>query len=96
MPRRSEAKAVCPRPEHAGSRVHFDGTYGRPGHRRQRYKCVPPNGERPHIFTDVLPREEAWHGRCESCEREVPRRDGPQATRHYQFVALGSRVPWPR
>ena len=31
MPKRSAAKAACPRPEHAGSRVHLDGSYGRPG-----------------------------------------------------------------
>ena len=30
MPRTSAARATCPRPEHAGSRVHLDGTYGRP------------------------------------------------------------------
>jgi hypothetical protein len=27
----------CRRPEHARSRVKLDGTYGKPGHRRQRY-----------------------------------------------------------
>jgi hypothetical protein len=37
----------------------------------------------------VLPREEAWHERCGSCEREVHRREGPQAARPYQFVARG-------
>lgn len=89
MPRRSAAKAACPRPEHTGSRVHFDGTYGRPGHRRQRYKCVPANGERLHVFTELLPREESWRDRCDSCEREVHRREGPQAARKYRFVARG-------
>jgi hypothetical protein len=51
----SRAVAVCPRVEHAGSRVRFDGQYGKPGHRRQLYRCVPANGDRPHRFTEVLP-----------------------------------------
>lgn len=85
----SKAKAACPRPEHAGSRVRFDGRYGKPGHRRQLYRCVPGNGERPHRFTEALPREQAWHDDCESCERPVHLREGPHAARHYQFVARG-------
>ena len=79
----------CPRPGHAGSRVRFDGTYGTHEHRRQRYRCFPGNGDRPHVFTDVLPREESWSHSCEVCERPVARREGPQAARHYQFVARG-------
>jgi hypothetical protein len=41
------------------------------------------------VFTELLPREEAWNGACEHCEREVARREGPKAPRHYQFVARG-------
>jgi hypothetical protein len=85
----SKAKVACPRLEHAGSRVRFDGHYGTPGHRRQYYKCVPANGDRPHRFTEVLPREEAWNDACESCERDVGVHEGPHAARHYQFVARG-------
>lgn len=88
MPRVSATKVRCPRPEHAGSRVKLDGTYGKPGHRRQRYRCSPKSAK-PHVFTELLPREEAWHGACERCEREVARREGPKAPRHYQFVARG-------
>jgi hypothetical protein len=36
--------------------VHLEGTYGRPGHRRQRYKCFPAGGGRAHVFTELLPR----------------------------------------
>ena len=89
MPRVSVARVRCPRPEHAGSRVKLDGSYGRPGHRRQRYKCSPGGGGRPHVFTELLPREEAWHGDCEWGERHLERREGPKAPRHYQFVARG-------
>ena len=78
----------CPRPEHAGSRVKLDGTYGRPGHRRQRYRCAPRGGQ-SHVFTELLPREESWHDSCEHCERHLERREGPKAPRHYQFVARG-------
>ena len=85
----SKARAVCPRPGHAGSRVRFDGQYGAPGHRRQYYRCVPSNGDRPHRFTEVLPREESWHDACELCERDVGFHEGPHAARKYQFVARG-------
>jgi hypothetical protein len=88
MSRVSAARVKCPRPEHAGSRVKLDGTYGRPGHRRQRYKCSPRRSE-PRVFTELLPREESWRDSCEQCERHVERREGPQAPRHYQFVARG-------
>ena len=79
----------CPKSEHAGSRVKLDGTYGTAGHRRQRYKCSPRGGERPHVFTELLPREESWQSSCEHCERALERREGPKAPRHYQFVARG-------
>jgi hypothetical protein len=85
----SKAKAVCPRPEHAGSRVRFDGQYGPARHRRQYYKCVPSNGDRPHRFTEVLPREESWKDACELCERDVDFHEGPHAAHKYQFVARG-------
>lgn len=75
-------------PEHAGSRVKLDGTYGKPGHRRQRYKCTPRRGK-SHVFTELLPREEAWHEDCEQCERHLERREGPKAPRNYHFVARG-------
>lgn len=80
---------TCARPEHAGSRVKLDGSYGKPGHRRQRYKCFARAGGKPHVFTELLPREESWHESCEHCERRVERREGPKAPRHYQFVARG-------
>jgi hypothetical protein len=85
----SNAKAVCPRPEHAGSRVRFDGQYGAEGHRRQYFKCTPGDGDRAHRFTEVLPREESWKDACELCERDVEFHEGPHAARKYQFVARG-------
>ncbi len=41
------------------------------------------------MFTELLPREEAWRSSCEHCERRLERREGPKAPRHYQFVARG-------
>jgi hypothetical protein len=69
--------------------VRFDGRYGLEGHRRQRYRCNPANGDRPHCFTEPLPREESWSEACEACEREVGFHEGPHAARNYQFVARG-------
>jgi hypothetical protein len=39
-------------PEHPEAKVRLDGTYGSGGHKRQRYKCVLPNGAThvEHIF----------------------------------------------
>lgn len=34
----------CPDLAHAGGRVVRDGWYGKPPHRRQRWRCRPPNG----------------------------------------------------
>lgn len=42
-----------------------------------------------HVFTELLPREEAWHEDCEQCERHLERREGPKAPRNYRFVACG-------
>jgi hypothetical protein len=89
MPRISATRVNCPRPEHAGSRVKLDGTYGKRGHRRQRYRCSPRRGGKSHVFTELLPREESRRDSCEHCERHVERREGPKAPRHYQFVARG-------
>ena len=46
-------------------------------------------GGKPHVFTELLPREESWQSSCEHCERALQRREGPKAPRHYQFVARG-------
>jgi hypothetical protein len=85
----SKAAVTCPRPEHAGSRVRFDGHNGPPGHRRQRYRCTPAGGDPPHRFSEPLPREESWREACERCEREVGNHEGPHAPRYYEFVARG-------
>src|SRR5680860_1863667 len=92
MPRTSAVNMKCPRSEHAGSRVKLDGTYGKPGHRRQRYTCLPGGGGKPHVFTELLPREESWHSSCEHCERQLERREGPKAPRPISGHARGPHV----
>src|SRR5665648_899209 len=85
----SKAGVVCPSPGHGGSRVRFAGHHGAPGHRRDSYLCVPASGDRPHRFTEPLPREESWADDCVTCEREVGLHEGPHAPRNYQFIARG-------
>ena len=51
--------------------------------------CVPANSDRPHRFTERLPREESWADACEACERDVDLHEGPHAARKFQFVARG-------
>ena len=41
-------------------------------------KCIPVDGERPHRFSENLPREESW---AEACERDVGFHEGPHAAR---------------
>ena len=64
-------------------------TMGHPSIAVRAIKCLPANGDRPHRFTEVLPREESWHDACEMCERDVHLREWPHAARRYQFVARG-------
>lgn len=75
-------------PEHPHNKVWFDGTYGSPGRRRQRYKCVPPPGEgRPHVFTEPLPRLRVHGGDCPECERAYGGNEGPPSVRHFTYTA---------
>ena len=69
----------------------FDGRYGKPGHKRQRYRCYPSghsgNGESFHRFAPALPRQVTVGGVCASCERDVAPHEGPQGPRRYAFSA---------
>jgi hypothetical protein len=75
----------CPRPGHEGSEVRFDGTYGSGAQRRQQYKCWPPDGDRPHRFTETLPRQRTTNGECYECERVYAGHEGPPTPRLYEF-----------
>jgi hypothetical protein len=43
-------RAVTVGPSTRGRRCRLDGRYGKPGHRRQLYRCEPANGDRSHRF----------------------------------------------
>ena len=70
----------CPR--HPKSKVWLDGSYGRPGHRRPRFRCV----EGHHRFTEPLPRQRTQTGECEHCERPLASYEGAPAPRRQQFT----------
>ncbi len=82
--RRATAAPACPR--HPESRVWFDGTYGKPGHRRQRFKCLPADGDPSHRFTETLPRQHTASGECVECERPYARYEGPTTPRLFDFT----------
>lgn len=90
----------CPRAEHKHSNVRRYGYHGKEGHRRVRWKCVPTNGDKPHEFSEALPRQTTHSGFCEECERGFAHHEGPQSAREYAFsireVAAGSHPGWPR
>jgi hypothetical protein len=74
-------------PVHPGSKVWFDGTSGKPGHERQRFKCVANGNGRVHVFTEPLPRQQAAAGSCDHCERPVHRHEAPQTPRKFEYAA---------
>ncbi len=54
---RARRRTPPPCPRHPGSTVWFDGRYGAPTRRRQRYRCLPGDGEPPHRFSEPLPHQ---------------------------------------
>jgi hypothetical protein len=76
-------KPACPR--HPDSTVWFDGRYGKPGHKRQRYICIPPNGDKRHRFTETLPRLHGGTGECLECERNYEAHEGPPTGRKFHY-----------
>jgi hypothetical protein len=89
MGRRPSHHPKPPCPEHPTSHVVFDGRYGEPGHRRQRYRCYPSGRTAGdfHRFTDALPRQMTVAGVCEECERGVHVSEGQPTPRQYEFAA---------
>lgn len=62
----ARVRPVCPRHPHS---TVCDGKYGKKPHERQRYKCLPANGDPRHVFTETLPRLHGGTGECLECER---------------------------
>lgn len=76
-----------PCPEHPDSKVVRNGTYGKATPRpRQRYRCTPADGGKPHVFTPPLPRDHVHVGEehCAHCEelRGIHRGESAVARRH--------------
>lgn len=76
-----------PCPEHPDSKVVRNGTYGKATPKpRQRYRCTPADGGRPHVFTPPLPRDHVHVGEehCAHCEelRGIHRGEPAVARRH--------------
>lgn len=60
-----------PCPEHPGSKLVRNGTYGTSTRKpRQRYRCSPADGSKPHAFTPTLPRAHVHQGseHCDLCD----------------------------
>jgi hypothetical protein len=81
----SDAGLPAARPK--GRTVAFDGHYGKPGHRRQRYRCDPPDGDTWHRFVPAVPRQAAVAGGAEHCERGLHTHEGPETPRESLFSA---------
>lgn len=79
------SRPVCPDPTHLGRKVWRDGYYGTPGHLRQRWRCLDVETGDWHRFVEVLPRQQAKHGRCLECETGLDVWEGPQSARLYHF-----------
>lgn len=85
-----------PCPRHDGSKVVRAGIYGRALSRpRQRYRCTPADGSKPHVFTPPLPRDHVHEGaeHCEHCDelRGVHRGETAVARRHSWSTRIVAR-----
>ncbi len=86
-PRRASWEPPPPCPDHPGSKVVRNGTYGKKTAKpRQRYRCTPADGSPVHAFTPPLPRDHVHENKehCEHCEelRGVHRGETAVARRH--------------
>jgi hypothetical protein len=77
----------CPDPAHAGSQVVRAGWYGKKPHRRQRWLCRPKNGDRPHRFAELLPRQQTRASCCLECSTQLETWEGQSGPRRYNFTA---------
>lgn len=88
------APPACP--DHPRSKVVRNGTYGRATPKpRQRYRCTPTDGTKPHSFTPPLPRDHVHSGEehCEHCDelRGIHRGETAVARRHSWSTRIVAR-----
>lgn len=81
------ALPACPVHGAGNSRVVLAGHYGKPGARRQRFKCTPDNGDVPHRFTPELTRGPAQLTHCSECSAPLDPWAGQAGARRYQYDA---------
>jgi hypothetical protein len=79
----------CSKPAHSGSGVTLYDRYGPKDARRQRYRCYPADGTRPHTFAGDLARMIVAEGTCASCENHIDAHQGlrlarPASRRHFE------------
>jgi hypothetical protein len=84
-------------PDHDGSKVVRNGTYGKGTPKpRQRYRCTPADGAKPHSFTPLLPRDHVHEGdeHCSHCDelRGVHRGDTAVARKHSWSTRVVARA----
>lgn len=63
------------------------GFYGVDPHRRQRFKCIPRNGDVPHRFAPDLPRQLAEVSHCSDCSSQLDVWEGQAGARLYRYDA---------
>ena len=78
---------ACADLAHLGGRVVRAGWYGKAPHRRQRWRCHPGDGERPHRFCGVLPRQATSGHYCVECSTGLEPWEGQAGAREYWFSA---------
>ena len=78
-------------PEHLGSKVVRNGTYGSRKARRQRYRCEPNGAEPTHHFSPPLSREAVGlMASCSTCDEMLsPHRGTLTAARHTPWTLTG-------
>lgn len=85
-----------PCPEHPGSRITRNGSYGKGARRRQRYRCVPHDATSAHTFSPPLTREVVAVGEdvCATCDELLSPHRGPlTGARHTPWtLALYARA----
>lgn len=75
---------VCPR-DHAGSRVVRDGVQNMGGRRKQRWRCIGPDGVY-HRFLGTMSRTRVHDETCQECENHVAPHEGPSSPADFEYL----------
>lgn len=80
----------CPRAGHAECGVKRDGSYGKVGHKRQRYKCAGLEDateapDKAHVFVGTIPRKLTSSSMCDECDSAIETHQGPATARTFLY-----------